>query len=88
MVERCGEFQPQSVTPLDLVEYATLAPGETKVSRHSQPDFDYPAVFFAWLEETGQVKNNPTKGIGRRQRGTGTEVADQAGTDTTTKCSS
>jgi len=61
--ERCGEFQPQSITPLDLVEYRRWLQERGRAPATVNRILTTLRVFFAWLEETGQVKGSPAKGI-------------------------
>jgi integrase/recombinase XerC len=58
VAERHGEFQPQSVTPLDMVEYRRWLQERGRAPATVNRILTTLRVFFAWSEKTGQAKDN------------------------------
>jgi len=69
IADRYGEFSPAHVSPLDVVEYRSyfLAQKGRKGKLMSPVTVNKKLVslrvFYNWLTETGQVKNNPVAGV-------------------------
>lgn len=69
ITDKYGSFNAQAVTPLDLVEYRNYLQGQKgRKGKSAAPATVNRAltslrVFFAWLKDSGQVKDNPLEGI-------------------------
>jgi len=69
IVEKYDSFNPASISPLDVVEYRSYMQGKKgKRGKMMSPltinkNLVALRMFFNWLKETGQVRDNPIAGI-------------------------
>lgn len=52
-------FNPQVMSPLDLVQYQAKIAGGGPGASHCQPGSDCLKVFFGWLKKQDMIRDNP-----------------------------
>jgi len=63
ITEKYGAFRADSVTPLDVVQYRESLQKMNKAPATVNRILVVLRVFFGWLKEEGEVRDNPVKGI-------------------------